>query len=109
MGFSARRRIFAQIIFKNFIVLGTKYVVLSPQLKTFRQVQMPFQLGWGKQTKRTDQSESAACLLSTFPGFFCIFNFLQFAIDGENNSKAKVEKVFFFIFMSSYAVMSFLN
>jgi hypothetical protein len=37
---------------------------------------------------------------------FFIFNFLQFAIDGKNNSKTKVEKVFFFIFMSSYAEMS---
>jgi hypothetical protein len=36
-----------------------------------------------------------------------IFNFLQFAIDGKNNSKNKVEKVLFFIFMSSYAEMSF--
>jgi hypothetical protein len=40
---------------------------------------------------------------------FWIFNFLHFAIDGKNNSKTKVEKVFFFIFMSSYAEMSFLN
>jgi hypothetical protein len=41
-------------------------------------------------------------------GFFWIFNFLQFAIDGKNNSKTEVEKVFFFyIFMSSYAEMSF--
>jgi hypothetical protein len=31
---------------------------------------------------------------------FLIFNFLQFAIDGKNNSKTQVEKVFFFIFMS---------
>jgi hypothetical protein len=31
---------------------------------------------------------------------FWIFNFLQFAIDGKNNSKTKVEKVFFFIGMS---------
>jgi hypothetical protein len=37
--------------------------------------------------------------------WFC--NFLQFAIDGKNNSKTKVEKMFFFIFMSSYADMSF--
>jgi hypothetical protein len=29
------------------------------------------------------------------------------AIDGKNNSKTEVEKVFFFIFMSSYAEMSF--
>jgi hypothetical protein len=36
---------------------------------------------------------------------FWIFNFLQFAIDGKN----KVEKVFFFIFMSSYAEMSFFK
>jgi hypothetical protein len=35
---------------------------------------------------------------SRFLDFFCIFNFLQFAIDGTNNSKTKVEKVFFFIF-----------
>jgi hypothetical protein len=40
---------------------------------------------------------------------FWIFNFLQLAIYGKNNSKTKVEKVFFFIFMSSYAEMSFLN
>jgi hypothetical protein len=40
---------------------------------------------------------------------FWIFNFLQFAIDGKNNSKTKVETVFFFIFMSSYAEMSFLK
>jgi hypothetical protein len=38
---------------------------------------------------------------------FWIFNFLQFAIDGKNNSKTKVVKLFFFIFMSSYAEMSF--
>jgi hypothetical protein len=31
---------------------------------------------------------------------FWILNFLQFAIDVENNSKTKVEKVFFFIFIS---------
>jgi hypothetical protein len=40
---------------------------------------------------------------------FLIYNFLQFAIDGKNNSKTKVEKVFFFIFMSSYAEISFLK
>jgi hypothetical protein len=40
---------------------------------------------------------------------FLSYNFLQFAIDGKNNSKTKVEKVFFFIFMSSYAEMSFLK
>jgi hypothetical protein len=40
---------------------------------------------------------------------FFIYNFLQFAIDGKNNSKTKVEKVFFFIFMPSYAEMSFLK
>jgi hypothetical protein len=38
---------------------------------------------------------------------FWIFKFLQFKIDGKNNSKAKVEKVFFFIFMASYAEMIF--
>jgi hypothetical protein len=42
-------------------------------------------------------------------GFFGIFNFLQFAVDGKKNSKTKVQKVFFFIFMSSYAKMSFLK
>jgi hypothetical protein len=36
-----------------------------------------------------------------------IFNFLQLAIDGQKNSKTKVEKVFFFIYISSYAEMSF--
>jgi hypothetical protein len=40
---------------------------------------------------------------------FLIYNFLQLAIDGKNNSKTKIEKVFFFIFMSSYAEMSFLK
>jgi hypothetical protein len=38
---------------------------------------------------------------------FLSYNFLQFAIDGKNDSKTKVEKAFFFIFMSSYAEMSF--
>jgi hypothetical protein len=38
---------------------------------------------------------------------FWIFNFLQFAIDGKNNSKTKVEKVFLFIYMFSYVEMSF--
>jgi hypothetical protein len=40
---------------------------------------------------------------------FFIFNFLHFAIDGKPNSKTKVEKVFFFIFMSSYAEMSVIK
>jgi hypothetical protein len=48
-------------------------------------------------------------ILYTRGSRFLIYNFLQFAIDGKNNSKTKVEKVFFFIFMSSYAEMSFLN
>jgi hypothetical protein len=38
---------------------------------------------------------------------FLFFNFIQFAIDWKNNSKTKVEKVFSFIFMSSYAEMIF--
>jgi hypothetical protein len=40
---------------------------------------------------------------------FLNYNFLQCAVDGKNNSKTKVEKAFFFIFMSSYAEMSFLK
>jgi hypothetical protein len=40
---------------------------------------------------------------------FLISNILQFAIDGKYNSKTKVENLFFFIFMSSYAEMSFLK
>jgi hypothetical protein len=40
---------------------------------------------------------------------FLIFNFLQFAIDWKNNSKNKVEKVFFLMLISSYAEMSFLK
>jgi hypothetical protein len=40
---------------------------------------------------------------------FLIYNFIQFAIDGKNNSQTKIEKVFFFIFMSSYAEMSFFK
>jgi hypothetical protein len=42
------------------------------------------------------------CTLYIRGSRFLIFNFLQSAIDGKNNSKTKVEKVFFFIFMSSY-------
>jgi hypothetical protein len=38
---------------------------------------------------------------------FCIFNFLQLNLDWQKNSKAKVEKAFFFIFMHSYVEMSF--
>jgi hypothetical protein len=38
---------------------------------------------------------------------FLSYNFLQSAIDGKNNSKTKVEKAFFFIFVSSYAEMRF--
>jgi hypothetical protein len=48
-------------------------------------------------------------VLCTRGSRFFIYNFLQFAIDGKNNSKTKVEKVFFFIFMSSYAEISFLK
>jgi hypothetical protein len=40
---------------------------------------------------------------------FLNYNFLQFAVDGKNNSKTKEEKAFFFIFMSSYAEMRFLK
>jgi hypothetical protein len=40
-------------------------------------------------------------------GNFCIFNYLQLNLDLQKNSKTKVEKPFFFIFMSSYAEMSF--
>jgi hypothetical protein len=46
---------------------------------------------------------------SRFCFVFLIFNFLQFAVDGKNNSKTRVQKVFFFIFMSSYAEMSFFK
>jgi hypothetical protein len=35
---------------------------------------------------------------SRFLDFFWIFSFLQFAIDGKNNSKTKVEKVVFLYF-----------
>jgi hypothetical protein len=38
--------------------------------------------------------------------FFWIFNFLLFAIDGENNSKTKVEKVFFFTLISKQGFLS---
>jgi hypothetical protein len=38
---------------------------------------------------------------------FLNYNFLQFAVVGKNNYKIKVEKAFFFIFMSSYAEMRF--
>jgi hypothetical protein len=48
-------------------------------------------------------------ILRTRGSRFMNYNFLQFAVDGKNNSKTKVEKVFFFIFMSSYAELSFLK
>jgi hypothetical protein len=44
-----------------------------------------------------------------------VFDFFGFsvsystAIDWKNSSKTKVEKMFFFIFMSSFAEMSFLR
>jgi hypothetical protein len=40
-----------------------------------------------------------------------MFGFLGFSFSYslKNNSKTKVEKVFFFIFMSSYAEMSFFK
>jgi hypothetical protein len=38
---------------------------------------------------------------------FGVFNFLQMNLDLQKNSKTKEEKAFFFIFMSSYAEMSF--
>jgi hypothetical protein len=38
---------------------------------------------------------------------FCIFNFLQLNLDWQKDSKTKVAKAFFFIFMSSYSKMSF--
>jgi hypothetical protein len=38
---------------------------------------------------------------------FWIFDLLQLNLDWQKNSKTKVEKAFFFIFMSSYAEMSF--
>jgi hypothetical protein len=40
---------------------------------------------------------------------FLSYNFLQFVIDGKNNSTTKVEKGFFFIFMSSYAKTRFFR
>jgi hypothetical protein len=40
---------------------------------------------------------------------FLNYNFLQLAVDGKNNSKTKVEKAIFFIFISSYAEMRFLK
>jgi hypothetical protein len=57
-----------------------------------------------------DCSQECLCIDCTLGGSrFLSYNFLQFAIDGKNNSKTKVEKVLFFIFMSSYAEMSFLK
>jgi hypothetical protein len=54
-------------------------------------------------------AQSGYALASIFGFFLFIYNFLQFAIDWKNNSKTKVEKVFFFIFMSSCAEMSFFK
>jgi hypothetical protein len=50
---------------------------------------------------------AAVCRLHIRGSRFLSYNFLQFAIDGKNNSETKVEKAFFFIFMSSYAELSF--
>jgi hypothetical protein len=48
--------------------------------------------------KKTIVSDTdSACGLGNVD--FWIFNFLQFAIDGKNNSKTKVEKVCDFIFI----------
>jgi hypothetical protein len=63
----------------------------------------------GFKAAKIVQYQNLNIMGSRFFGFFGIFNFLQFAIDGENSSKTKVEKVFFFIFMSSYAEMSFVK
>jgi hypothetical protein len=54
---------------------------------------------------------TAACraMGSRGESIFWIFNLLQLAIDWQNNFMTKVRKVFFFIFMSSYAEMSFLR
>jgi hypothetical protein len=40
---------------------------------------------------------------------FWIFDLLQLNLDWQKNSETKVEKGCFFIFMSSYAEMSFLG
>jgi hypothetical protein len=40
---------------------------------------------------------------------FWIFNILQLNLDRQKNSKTKVEKAFFFIFMSSYAEVCFFG
>jgi hypothetical protein len=40
---------------------------------------------------------------------FWIFDLLQLNLGWQKNSKAKVEKAFFFIFMSSYAEISFFR
>jgi hypothetical protein len=64
---------------------------------------------WGCSCSREGYSFDSfrVCTLYSRGSRFWSFNFLHFAIDGKNNSKTKVEKVFFFIFMSSYAEMSF--
>jgi hypothetical protein len=49
------------------------------------------------------------CKLYSRGSRFLIYNFLQCPIDGKNNSKTKIEKVFFFVFMSSYAEISFFK
>jgi hypothetical protein len=46
---------------------------------------------------------------SRFLDFFGFSISYSLQLMGENNSKTKVEKVFFFIFMSSYTEMSFLK
>jgi hypothetical protein len=55
---------------------------------------------WQYQGNYTFPLKPSASLPSRGSRFWS-FNFLQFAIDEKNNSKTKVEKVFFFIFMSS--------
>jgi hypothetical protein len=48
--------------------------------------------------KAGKQSGMAYCTVYIRGSRFWSFNVLQFAIDGKNNSKTKVKKVFFFIF-----------
>jgi hypothetical protein len=50
---------------------------------------------------------SNVLILSIRGSQFLSYNFLQSAIDGENNSKTKVENAFSFIFMSSFSEMRF--
>jgi hypothetical protein len=81
---------------------GTWFVLWFALVKIFLAIQQIFQIAMKKAFRWYSSMINRGSR-------FLNYNFLQFAVDGKNNSKSKVEKAFFFIFMSSYAEMHFLK